>query len=71
MILLFLLCCLYLSIGVVWFVIHFFRVRRHDLTRTNPAADFRLWEWPLVFACTILIWPVAVWYYINGRPERA
>lgn len=62
---------LYLGIGVVWFVIHFERVKRHDLTRKMPAGDFKWWEWPMVFIVTTVIWPVAVWYYINGREVRA
>lgn len=62
---------LYLGIGIIWFVSHFNRVRRHDLMRESPAGDFRLWEWPMVFALTVTIWPVAIWYYIDGREERA
>jgi hypothetical protein len=65
---LFYLLGLYLGVGVVWFVIHFDRVRHHDLTRENPVGTFRAWEWPLVFIITTVLWPVAIWYYINGRP---
>ena len=56
---------LYVVIGLVLLVTHIIRV-----SKWNPAAnDFRAWEWPLVFAITIAIWPYAVYLYMYGRSE--
>lgn len=58
---------IWMIIGTAWFVIHFTRVHRHDREWNRPPLGPRGWEWPLFFAATVMLWPVAIGYFVTGR----
>lgn len=58
---------IWMIIGAAWFIIHFARVQYHDKAWNRPPLGPRGWEWPLFYACTATLWPVAIYYFFQGR----